>query len=506
MSAKDKSLLLVICLGLFLFTLFKSLTAMLRGWISLKMSYLIDFQWTISFFSHLIKLPLDFFEKRHSGDIQSRFTSLKTIQQTLTDNIVSIIIDSIMIVGLIIVMILYGEWLIWLVFIFSFLYIILRFITYFTYRQIAEEHIIKEAKSTSHFMETLYGIATLKSLGIGKKRQEHWMSLNADAFNVKIKLTKFDMLFSGIHTFITTLEQILVLGFGAVLVIDNVITLGMFVAFNAYRGSFSSRTENLINIFFKLKMLSLHRERIADIALREVEKTQSLCSLSEMNCHLNSQAFIKTTNLSFQYDKFTPPVFIDLNLEIKSGENVAIVAPSGYGKTTLLKLLAGLLQPTSGEIYFNNLNINNLGLANYRKYIACVLQDDKFFSGSIMENIVSFEQQFDREMAIKCAKISGIHNEIMMMPMNYETLLSELGNNLSGGQKQRLFIARALYKKPKILFMDEATSHLDEVNEKVINDAIAALKITRVIVAHRQSTIQSADRIIRLEDFDKPLF
>ncbi|MGY4680121.1 ATP-binding cassette domain-containing protein, partial [Ursidibacter arcticus] len=193
-------------------------------------------------------------------------------------------------------------------------------------------------------------------------------------------------------------------------------------------------------------------------------------------------------------------VIENLNLILNSGESVAITAPSGYGKTTLLKLVAGLLKPTSGKVLFNNMDIYQFGLTNYRTQIACVLQEDKFFSGSILENIVSFENQYDREWAIECAKLSNIHDDIMAMPMNYETLLGELGNNLSSGQKQRLFIARALYKKPKILLMDEATSHLDEENETLVNQAISQMNITRIIIAHRQSTIQSADRIIALNE------
>lgn len=190
---------------------------------------------------------------------------------------------------------------------------------------------------------------------------------------------------------------------------------------------------------------------------------------------------------------------ININLIISAGESVAITAPSGFGKTTLLKLMSGLLKPTSGEIYFDGININQMGLPNYRSRIAMILQEDTFFSGSIIENIVSFEDQYDRDFAIECAKLASIHNEIMEMPMNYETLLGELGNNLSGGQRQRLFIARALYKKPQILFMDEATSHLDEENERAINASISQLNITRIIVAHRQSTIDSADRRIELD-------
>jgi len=493
--AKDQSLLLIICIGLFFFTFFNSAVSMFRAWISLKMSYYINFQWTASFFSHLLRLPLEFFEKRQVGDISSRFSSLSTIQKTLTSSIVSTIIDTIMTFCLIVMMILYGGWLFWVVLGFSILYLLLRIVTYWTYRQISEEQIIKGAKAQSHFMETLYGIATLKSLGITQKREEQWMSLNADSFNTGIKITKLDMLFGGIHTFISTLEQISILWIGASLVIDNTMTLGMFVAFNSYRGSFSSRVGNLINIFFSLKILSLHRERIADIALNEVEEEKSLHSTLK---NMNGGKF-SIEGLSYQYDRFSKKIFSSLNLEIESGESVAIVAPSGFGKTTLLKLMAGFLKPTSGKIYFNQIDINQIGLNSYRKYIACVLQDDKFFSGSILENIVSFESDYDLEFAIECAKIANIHDEIMAMPMNYETLLGELGNSLSGGQKQRLFIARALYKKPRVLFMDEATSHLDENNEKLINEAISKLNMTRIIIVHRQSTIMSADRVIDLE-------
>lgn len=497
LKSKDQSLLLIICLGLFLFTFFSSAISMSRAWISLKMNYLIDFQWTSSFFSHLLKLPLEFFEKRQVGDIQSRFSSLHTIQNTLTGSIVTTIIDVIMTISVLVMMFLYGGWLTWAVIAFSIIYLLLRIVTYLTYRQITEEQIIKNAKASSHFMETLYGIATLKSLGLNKKREEHWMSLNADAFNTSIRVTKLDMFFSGVHTFISTIEQIIILWIGATSVIDNIMTIGMFMAFNSYRGSFSSRMGSLIDIFFSFKMLSLHRERIADIALTEVEKEIYRPQNIEVEPEQQG-ASISVKNLTFQYDKFTAPVFSDLNLDIQAGESVAISAKSGFGKTTLLKLMAGLLKPTNGEIYFNNIEIKQLGMSNYRQYIACVLQDDKFFSGSILENIVSFEDKYDRAFAIECAKLAQIHEEIMEMPMNYETLLGELGNNLSGGQRQRLFIARALYKKPKILFMDEATSHLDEENEKKINDAISKLAITRVIVAHRKSTIESSDRILNM--------
>ncbi|TYA22384.1 ATP-binding cassette domain-containing protein [Aggregatibacter actinomycetemcomitans] len=307
------------------------------------------------------------------------------------------------------------------------------------------------------------------------------------------------MLFSGIHASIAALEQILILWVGETLVIENTMTLGMYVAFNSYRGLFSSRMTNLINIFFNIRILALYRERIADIALNEAEEDtyQNLTNIPK------KVATLELKNLTFSYNQFDKPIIKDISLIIPAGKSVAIKAPSGSGKTTLLKLMSGLLKSTSGEVYFDGININQIGLPNYRSKIAMVLQEDKFFSGSIIENIVSFEDQYDLEFAIKCAKLAKIHNEIMKMPMNYETRLGELGNNLSGGQRQRLFIARALYKRPYILFMDEATSYLDEKNEKAINISISQLNITRVIVAHRQSTIDSADYCVELDKLNK---
>ncbi|VEA69078.1 Putative multidrug export ATP-binding/permease protein SAV1866 [Serratia plymuthica] len=204
-------------------------------------------------------------------------------------------------------------------------------------------------------------------------------------------------------------------------------------------------------------------------------------------------------DLYYQYDSLSRPVIPGLNLNIAAGESVAIVGPSGVGKTTLMKLMCGLLEPTGGRLLINGINISDIGINNYRECIACVLQEDKLLAGSIAENICSFDPKPDQDLIVECTKHCNIHNDIIRMPMGYETLVGELGGSLSGGQKQRILIARALYRRPSILFMDEATSHLDLDNETYINNAISALNITRVIIAHRPSTISSADRVITLK-------
>lgn len=368
--------------------------------------------------------------------------------------------------------------------------------TYRLYRQLSEEQIVKSAKANSHFMETLYGISTVKALGINDIRSGYWLNLNVDATNTGIRITRFDMMFGGINTFIATMDQVVMLWLGASMVIDNSMTLGMFMAFNAYRGQFSQRASNLIDLAIGLRMLSLHNERISDIVFTESENE----SVKKQVFQPGTALALEVKNLTYQYDALSKPIFKNVNLQIEAGESIAIIGTSGAGKTTLVKVMSGLLIPTEGQVLAGSMDIHKIGINNYRDSIACVLQDDRLFSGSIADNISGFSPNTNRELVIACAIYSNIHNEIMQMPMGYETLIGELGTGISGGQKQRLFIARALYRQPGILFMDEATSHLDAENELAINQAISSLKITRIIVAHRQSTIESAEKVINLSD------
>ncbi|HAT1622695.1 TPA: peptidase domain-containing ABC transporter [Raoultella planticola] len=493
-TAHDENLLLVICAGLMFFTIFKTWVSMIRAWVSLKLNTLTDVQWKTSFFDHLMSLPLAFFEKRQLGDIQSRFASLDVIRATFTNSIVTGVIDSIMTIGLLIMLSLYGGWLVWVVLGFTVCYAIMRALTYKFYRTVSEELIVKRARSGSHFMESLYGIATVKSLNLKNRRSQHWLNTNIDVSNAGLKQTRFDMLFGGINTFINSTEQVVILWLGAQMVMDNTMTIGMFMAFNAYRGQFTQRAASLIDLTMQVKMLSLHNERISEIVYSEPEAESPLRNVFEENVGVS----LEVRDLAYQYDLLSKPVFSNVNISVAGGESVALVGVSGIGKTTLLKVMSGLLTPERGEIFIGGFDVNKIGINNFRSNIACVLQEDRLFSGSITDNISGFDDEVDEALVIECAMQCNIHEEILRMPMGYETIIGELGAGISGGQKQRLLIARALYQKPRILFMDEATSHLDINNEKIINTAIESLKITRIIIAHRPSTIACADRVIDL--------
>ncbi|HFI9705580.1 TPA: peptidase domain-containing ABC transporter [Yersinia enterocolitica] len=492
--AGDRGLLTLICVGLLFFILLRAAVSMVRAWSSLVMATLINVQWKIGLFSHLIHLPLGYFERRKLGDIQSRFGSLDALQATFTTSVVGAMMDGIMVIGVLVMMVLYGGYLTWIVLGFTVVYVLIRLLTYGYYRQLSEESLIRSARASSYFMETLYGIATVKMQGMTERRSAHWLNLEIDTINTGIKVTKMDLFFGGINTFIAACDQAVILWLGASLVIDNQMTLGMFVAFGAFRGQFSDRVSSLTSFLLQLRMMSLHNERIADIALNETDNQKpDRPYVAEM------QPFsLETCDLTYRYDSQFPPVFSDLNITVMPGESVAIMGPSGAGKTTLMKVLCGLFEAGSGKVMVDGTDIQQLGINNYHKMIACVMQDDKLFSGSIRENIGGFADDIDELWMIECTRASYIHDTIMKMPMGYETLIGELGEGLSGGQKQRIFIARALYRKPGLLFMDEATSHLDKESEEFVNQAIKKMNITRIIIAHRASTIKSADRVITI--------
>lgn len=493
--AGDRGLLSLICAGLMFFILLRASVSMVRAWSSLVMETLINVQWQSGLFRHLLQLPLAYFERRKLGDIQSRFGSLDTLRTTFTTSVVGAIMDSIMVAGVLVMLVLYGGWLTVVVLGFTTVYILIRLLTYNYYRQLSEEALVRGARAGSYFMETLYGIATIKMQGMSEHRGRHWLNLKIDAINTGIRLARMDMLFGGINTFVAACDQVVILWLGTSLVIDNQMTLGMFVAFGAFRGQFSDRVGSLTNFLLQLRMMSLHNERISDIALNEREARKPDTG---MKADMRPMA-LEIKELSYRYDSQSAPVFSNLSISIKPGESVAITGPSGSGKTTLMKIMCGLFVPESGRVMMDGTDIRQLGINNYHRMIACVMQDDRLFSGSLRENICGFTENIDEAWMVECARASCIHDVIIRMPMGYETLTGELGEGLSGGQKQRVFIARALYRRPGILFMDEATSALDTESEHYVNQAIKQLNITRIIIAHRETTLKSADRMILLD-------
>jgi ATP-binding cassette subfamily B protein RaxB len=491
----DRDLLTVLGIGFLLLVVLQTAIGAVRGWITTALATDLNFQWFGNAFAHLMKLPLPYFEKRHTGDIVSRFTSIHTIQHSLTTQFVEGIIDGVLVLGTLAMMFTYSPKLAGVACIAVLLYVLLRLAIFGALRDATAEQIIHAAKQQTHFLESVRGIQSIRLFGRSEERRASWMNALVDQFNADLRIAKLGITYQNANAFLFNSERVLVIWLAATLVLDNTLSVGMLYAFISYKDQFSSRMTSLVDKVFELKMLRLHGNRLADIVMTEPE-------VSSQDFEIDTSAItpsIEFRNVSFRYGDGEAFILKNLNLVIPAGECIAVTGPSGCGKTTLMKLLLGLLDPVEGKILINGIKLQQLGAANFRNLIGTVMQDDGLFAGSIADNISFFSPTADLERVQGCAQLAAIHPEIMSMPMAYNTLVGDIGSGLSGGQKQRLLLARALYKQPKILVLDEATSHLDVWNEQAVNAAIKTLALTRVLVAHRPETIAMAERVVVLQ-------
>lgn len=492
----DRDLLTVLGLGFALVLLLQVAIGLLRGWAVVYLSTRLGLQWMGNVFSHLLKLPLDFFEKRHLGDITSRMGSVQTIQRTLTTSFVEALIDGLMAVVTLGMMLLYSWKLASVTLLAVALYLGLRALAFRPVREGTEQQLVAGAKQQSHLLESIRGVQSVKIAGRETSRRSTYLNLMNDTVNRDVWLAKLGLGFNTASQLIFGAERIAVIWIGAVLALQNVFSVGMLIAYLAYKDQFAGRISGLIDKWVEFRMLRLHGERLADIALAEPEVLDG--PGFEQAPPVSTR--LQIDGLKFRYAEGEPWVLHNCSFTVEEGESVAIVGPSGCGKTTLVKLLLGLLKPTQGTIATGGQDIAKLGPHNYRHMVGAVMQDDQLFAGSVAENIAFGEEGFDFERIEAAARLAAVHDEIAAMPMGYHSLIGDMGTTLSGGQKQRVILARALYRMPRILFLDEATSHLDVERERLVNEAVRALKLTKVIIAHRPETIASADRVLVMQD------
>lgn len=486
----DVHFLKVLALGFTLLMLIDLGTTALRSVLLMSFSSMLNIQMATNLFRHLIRLPLSYFEKRHIGDIVSRFGSLSQIERILTTGIVQAIVDGMMATATLIMLLIYAPFLAVLVLIALSCYIVIRLLWYRPLRNVTEESIVTNAKESTNFMETVRATQSIKIFGKEAQRQVLWQNRYADKLNTGIRLGKMKIIFTAMNTLLFGLENVAVIYFAAKLVLNGSMTVGMLYAFMSYKSQFIGKAVALVENFIELKMLGLYLERLGDIALEQQENQDGILhTIPEI------KGAIRLENVGFRYGQDEPYVLQGFSLTVKPGESIALVGPSGCGKTTLMKIMMGLFVPEEGKIEIDGISLEQLGLRSFREQVAAVMQNDQLLSGSIAENISFFDPQIDLKRVEQCAMFAVIAHDIVKMPMGYNTLIGDMGTTLSGGQKQRILLARALYRQPKILFLDEATSHLDVALEQAVNAAVKQLNVTRIIIAHRPETIRSADRI-----------
>lgn len=492
--ASDRDLLATLALGFGLLVLIQAAIGAVRSWFVTALSTSLNFQWLGNVFSHLVKLPLAYYEKRHIGSILSRFGSITTIQKTLTTGFVQALVDGVMVLGTFAMMLLYSPALAAVAMVAVVLYALVRWSVYRSLRIATAEQIIHAAKQTTHFLETASGIQSVRLFGKGEQRRAGWMNILADQFNAELRVQRIRIGYETVQTLLFGIERIVVVYLAALAVIDNRLTIGMLFAFIAYKDQFSLRLAALIDRVLEFMMLRLHGERVADIVLSEAEAGNGEAG-GETDLSLIEPS-IELRAVSFRYSPTEPHVIENINLAVRAGECVAITGVSGCGKTTLVKIMLGLLEPTSGAVLVGGQPVSRVGLTNYRRMVGTVMQEDRLFSGSIADNISFFDPAPEWDRIRECARRAAIDQEIAKMPMGYYTITGDSGIGISGGQKQRILLARALYRQPRILVLDEATSHLDVANEHSVNETVRSMGLTRLIVAHRPETIAMADRVL----------
>lgn len=494
--SEDNELLKTLVLGFGLLMFMQQGVAAIRAWVLIHMNTMINVQWRANIFTHLLRLPIRFFERRHLADVVSRFGSVDHIQQTLTAAFVSSILDGLMSVATLALMFMYSPTLASISLITMALYILARCIWYAPFRRATEEQIIHAARQESHFLETVRGVRAIKLFRRPDERRSTWLGLLIEQINADIRTQKMQLLYTQLNGVLFGIENLLTVWFGAGMVMSGHFSVGILMAFAAYKTQFVSRISNLIDHFFELQMLQLHGERLTDIVLQPPENSDDEINLAiPHTCSAN----IEIKDLMYRYSDQEPYIINKLNLSIAEGESIAITGASGAGKSTLINLMLGILPPSEGQIKIAGTEVKYMGVSILRDMVGTVMQDDVLFAGSLAENISFFDQNADMSWIMQCAEMAAIHNSIQSMPMGYSTLVGDMGTVLSGGQKQRVLLARAFYKRARILFLDEATSHLDLQCEQLVNDAIRSLKVTRIIVAHRPETIASADRVFILK-------
>jgi ATP-binding cassette subfamily B protein RaxB len=491
----DHDLLTFLGVSFLLLMVVQTAVSALRTWTVLWLSTHFSLNWTGNVFQHLLRLPQMYFLKRHLGDVVSRFGAISAIQHTLTTRFVEVVLDGLMTLLTLVVIMLYSPTLTAITGAAVVLYGALRILYFKVYREANLGQITVQAKQQSSFMEAVRGVQTLRLFNQVPARSARYLNVTADALNAGIAVQRLGLVFGSIQGLATGAQKIGVLWLGAWLALKGLFSAGMLIAFVAYADQFTSRASNLIDYAIEIRLLRIQGERLADIVLTPTERfTEGLYAGPQP---APSICFEK---VSFRYAKSDAWILKNCSFEVAVGESIAIAGPSGCGKSTLIRLLLGLLDPQEGKITIGGIDIKHLGKTVYREMIGSVMQDERLFAGSIADNISFFDEAARSDAIEEAAEQAGLHEDITSMPMGYHTLVGDMGSSLSGGQLQRLSLARALYRKPKILILDEATSHLDTERERQISEVLQRMHITRIIVAHRPETIASADRVLIMQN------
>lgn len=489
----DHGLLQVIVLASALLGLLTLAFQAARGWLLASLSAQVRMAWTGALANHLFRLPVTFFQSRTLGGTLSRFDSIRSVQELLTETTPEVILDGMLAGTTLLIMTLYAPGLALLCALTWLLYGGIRFALFPVQLERSTQVLAQAARERSCLIETLRNIVTWKQRAAIGQRCGIYLNHLAGETNAHTRLRMFGIHSGLIRQGLSTTERVMVMWLGATSVMAGDLSLGMLVAFLAYKMQFSTRVANLVDRVFELRSLGLHSQRIADITSHEIETPDQEPADGSSTCHS-----LWLCKISFRHSPSDPWLFRHLDLQLAPGQWIALHAPSGTGKTTLVSMLGGLIEPTEGRVLCNGRDISNWR-EGYRRSIGVVMQQDGLMSGTLAENIGFFDSNPDRKRIEEVSRLVGIHGQIMTWPLGYLTRVGEMDHTLSGGQVQRLLLARALYHRPRLLLLDEAFSQLDVKSENLICERLRQTGITLVSVSHRRNSLDFADRILAFQ-------
>jgi ATP-binding cassette subfamily B protein RaxB len=492
----DADLLKMLAIGFGGLVLVNMLTSWLRSLILVSLSSSLSYQVVVNLYRHLLRLPLPWFEKRHVGDVISRFGSTRPISDLLSRGLIAGLIDGLMSVVTLALMFLYSPLLSAIAVAALLLIVCLRVAFLQTMRARNVDVVTTAARENSSFIESLRGVAAIKAFGQEGNRQRIWQQQKAAAVNAEIKLGRMSAGFDAAGQAITGIERILFVYIAITLAMKGEFTVGMIFAYQSYKQQFMDAGVRLVEQVIGYRLLDVHLGRIADIALSRPEEADRPFASAPRAV----SGALELRQVRFRYGAGEPEILKGVDLRIEPGSMVALVGPSGGGKTTLMKIMMGLFEPSYGQVLVDGQPLPSIGLGNWRGQIGSVAQDDMLYAGSLAENIAFFDPDIDMERVAEVARLAHIHSDIERMPLRYDTLVGDMGSALSGGQKQRVLLARALYGNPSVLFIDEGTAHLDAASEAAVMTALDGLGITRIMIAHRPQAIRPADRMFLIAD------
>ena len=481
-------------IGLIIMLLSQLVTMLLRTSLLIYLEGKIDSQFIPSFLEHLLSLPLRFFQQRSSGDILTRVSSNAVIRTMVGSQLISTFLDGSLIIVYWFILLSLSPLFSLIVLIIGLAQVILLLSTARKFRILSSRELEAAGKTQGYMTEMLTGMTTLKAAGAEQRAFELWSNLFFRQLNISLSIDYFSAIVDILMGTLQMLSPLLLLWFGTIQVLNGTMQIGTMLALNALAASFLAPLGSLVSSGQELQLVRSHMDRIADVMEAETEQ-----AVQTVRHPPHLQGKIRLEQVNFQYDSNAPMTLQDITLKIEPGQKVAIVGRTGSGKSTLGKLLLGLCLPTSGEIFYDDLPLNDLNYQAVRTQFGVVMQEASIFSGSIRHNIAFNHAETDLERVVAAAQAAALHDDIVQWPMGYETFVAEGGNALSGGQRQRLAIARALVHNPAILLLDEATSALDVNTERLVEKNLQAFSCTQIIIAHRLSTIRNADIILVLD-------